>query len=222
MNNKLMEREMEVVKSTGLMVENKNAIEVDKTELPVEADDITQEIDDLKRQIIFLKELVEEATYDSFIKVINYYVELLRMDTNERSSSVYGLTSTYGLLLLNSTYDVSIKEIFRKRFSNALADKNIIQSYISGIIDNKILNRYMTNIKHKNVKDTFALAVDTNDAKLQRSIKVINDLIDTRNKIAHGLETSTKGHNDLISALESVIYYLNWYNEQLLNKFCES
>nr|WP_285841700.1 MAE_28990/MAE_18760 family HEPN-like nuclease [Psychrobacillus sp. MER TA 171] len=143
------------------------------------------------------------------------------MSPVERDSEVYGLTSTYALLLLNSTYDVAIKEIFRKTFGKALSLQNNIQKYIGEMIDRKILNRYMTNIKHQQVKDTFALEIDVRDAELQTSISVINELISTRNKIAHGLETSSKGHNDLEISLRSVIYYLNWYCDELLKRFIE-
>lgn len=181
--------------------------------------DVKDEISELRKKIVAFKPLLDEVTYDSFFKVIDYYEGLLAMDSEERMTSVYGLTSTYALLLLSSTYDVAIKDIFRNQFSIILADKQNIQKYLSKIIDTKILNRYMTNIKHDSVKKTFAVATDTSDPKLQRCIGVINELIETRNKIAHGLEPSSKGHDDLRDGLESVIYYLKWYISAIENNF---
>jgi len=195
--------------------------QVDIVEIPI-LDEVTEEIIKMKSDISFLKSLVEDVTYDSLLKVIEYYEALLRMSRTERSSEVYGLTSTYALLLLNSTYDLAIKEIFRKTFGSALATQSNIQKYIGEIIDRKILNRYMTNIKHNKVVETFALINDGKDAKLLSSINIINELIKTRNNIAHGLETSSKGHNDLQVSLTSVIYYLQWYCSELLNRFEES
>ena len=195
------------------------AAELDEIAIETLIDDITEEIKILTSNISFLKGLVEDVTYDSILKVLEYYEGLLRMNRDERVSEVYGLTSTYALLLLNSTYDVAIKEIFRHTFKKALLTENNIQTYIGEIIDRKILNRYMTNIKHNQVKDTFALEIDIRDAKLQSSISIINELISTRNKIAHGLETSSKGHNDLKVSLTSVTYYLNWYSNELHKRF---
>lgn len=187
-------------------------------EIDLSSDSITEEIQGLLNDISFLQDIVDEVTYDSFTKVINYYQALLRMSQSERRSDYYGLTSTYALLLLNSTYDVAIKEVFRKKFENALLNELNIQQFIGGIIDRKILNKYMTNIKHEHVKKTFELEIDNTDPEIQNSIRIINDLIDTRNKIAHGLETSSKGHNDLKQSLISVIYYLNWYSAEIENK----
>ncbi|MGK4115703.1 HEPN domain-containing protein [Lysinibacillus capsici] len=194
----------------------------DGQEVPPSTDDIDLEIDKLKNDISFLEEIIDEVTYDSFIKVIKYYERLLRMNQAERTSDNYGLTSTYALLLLNSTYDVAIKEVFKKKFESALLQQNSLQQYIGGILDRKILNRYMTNIKHKLIKETFGLVVDTQNARLQYSISIINDLIETRNKIAHGLETSSKGHHDLNESLISVITYLKWYSTELEKKFTET
>ncbi|WP_342499303.1 HEPN domain-containing protein [Bacillus sp. FSL W7-1034] len=210
---------MDKVEIQEVQGESTESTRTDKVVRDSVIDEITEKIEDLKKEISFLNGLVEDVTYDSFGRVIDYYESLLRMTSGERAQSIYGLTSTYGLLLLNSTYDVAVKEIFRKRFSNSLNDRQNIQYYLGEIIDNKILNKHMTNIKHKQIKDTFSLSIDNQDSELQRSITIINDLIETRNKIAHGLETSTKGHNDLIQALKSVVYYLNWYSDELLGKF---
>lgn len=177
------------------------------------------EVQALKSRITFLESLIEDTTFDSFYKIIGYYENLLNMDIQERGSELYGLMSTYGLLLLNSTYDISIKEIFRSIFKISLSDKPDIEGYLSNIIDKKILNQYMTNIKHETVKNTFAVSLDIHDARLQQSTNTINDLIKTRNTIAHGLETASKGHNDLYEALDSVIIYLEWYSNQLKLKF---
>jgi len=103
--------------------------------------------------------------------------------------------------------------------SEALSDKHKVHEYIENIINKKILNRHMTNIRYGTVKETFQFEIDTQDALLQQSIASINDLIKTRNDIAHGLDPQSKGHNDLLKAIESVLYYLNCYSDAVINKF---
>ncbi|PFW06595.1 HEPN domain-containing protein [Bacillus cereus] len=176
-------------------------------------------VDELNGRLKLLEDCIEDVTYLSFQKVIKYYETLANIPPIERNNELYGLTSLYALLLLNATYDEAIKEIFRNHLSVALNDRNNVHEYIENIINKKILNRYMTNIKHGTVKETFQFEIDTQDAFLQQSIATINDLIKTRNDIAHGLDPQSKGHNDLVKAIESVLYYLICYSDAVISKF---
>jgi hypothetical protein len=176
-------------------------------------------VDELNSRLRLLEDYIEDVTYLSFQKVISYYESLVNIPPIERNNELYGLTSIYAMLLLNATYDVAIKEIFRSHLTKALDDRSGVHEYIETIINKKILNRYMTNIKHGTVKDTFQFEINTLDGLLQQSISTINDLIKTRNDIAHGLDPQTKGHNDLLNAIESVLYYLICYSDAVLNKF---
>lgn len=181
-------------------------------------------VDELNSRLKLLEVNIEDVTYLSFKKVINYYESLVNISPRERNSELYGLTSLYAMLLLNATYDAAIKEIFRSHLSLALNDRYQVHEYLETIINKKIINRNMTNIKHGTVKETFQFEIDTRDGLLQQSIATINDLIKTRNDIAHGLDPQcldpqSKGHNDLLKAIESVLYYLICYSDAVLSKF---
>lgn len=105
---------------------------------------------------------------------------------------------------------------------NSLSVQESTIDYLTDVIDTKILNRYMTNIKHDVVKKSLKVSLSQNDnrnAELQNAISSINDLIEARNNIAHSIEVNNKGHNDLKEAIESVIYYLDWYCIALKKKF---
>lgn len=184
----------------------------------VEESDLEQ-IKELFEKAKFLETLVEDLTYDSLLSVIAYYEKMVKMSAQERSSEVYGLMSTYGLLLLNSTYDAAIKEIFNCIFDNSMRHQPSIKLYLSEVLNKNLLNHNMTNIKHKKVKEKLTLNQEGNDALLLQSIEIINDLIATRNSIAHGLSPSEKGHNDLYESLRAVLHYLDWYSTQLNSKF---
>ncbi|WP_214701377.1 MAE_28990/MAE_18760 family HEPN-like nuclease [Exiguobacterium sp. s57] len=179
----------------------------------------SDQIDELFEKAKFLETLVEDLTYDSLLSVIEYYQKMIKMTAQERSSEVYGLMSTYGLLLLNSTYDAAIKEIFNCIFDNSMRHQPTVKLYLSEVLNKNILNNNMTNIKHKKIQDKFTLKQDGKDALLLQSIASINDLIATRNSIAHGLSPSEKGHNDLYQSLWAVLHYLEWYSTQLNSKF---
>lgn len=176
-------------------------------------------VDELNGRLKLLEEHIDDVTYSSFQKVIKYYEKLANTPPLERNSELYGLTSLYALLLLNATYDEAIKEIFRNHLSVALNDRTPVHQYLKNIIDKKILNKHMTNIKHGTVKETFQFEIDTHDAFLQQSIATINTLIKTRNDIAHGLDPQSKGHDDLLKSIESVLYYLVSYSDSVINKF---
>lgn len=178
--------------------------------------------DDLVDKLIPIKSYIQDDTFDAFNRIIDYYFELENMKPMSRGTSEYNLTSAYALLLLNFTYDLSIKEIYRCILKASFSDQPTTIDYLADVIDTKILNRYMTNIKHDVVKKSLKINLtpeDTQDAVLQQAIRTINDLVDARNNIAHSIEISSKGHNDLKEALESVIYYLTWYCNTLRIKF---
>ncbi len=173
-------------------------------------------------QLVPIKEYIKEETYDAFIRIINYYDELESMNHRERGTQEYSLTSAYALLLLNSTYDLSIKEIYREILKKSLSVEDSTLIYLTDVINTRILNRQMTNIKHDVVKNSLKISLseaDTRDSILQNSIHAINTLVEARNNIAHSIEVSNKGHNDLKEALLSVLYYLNWYSVALKGKF---
>lgn len=165
-----------------------------------------------------LEEYIQSETYMSFEKILFYFKTLKRTSPIERNNDQYSLMSSYSLMLLSSTYDIAIKEVFNHSLKSSLTKIDGISStYISDIINTKILNRYFTNAKHDVVKKTF-LVKASNEAELQKSISIINDLISARNNMAHGINPESKTHNDLEEALGAVLLYLNWFKDYLKNE----
>lgn len=157
-------------------------------------------------------------TTQSFDLVVRYYSELTEMTIVERNSELYSLKSTYSLLQLSATYDIAVKEIFLNLVNAPISDNVGFATYIEEILKTNILNRYMTNIKHNGIKEKFKLTLDEKNPDIQTCANDITSLIKTRNTIAHELNTDVKGHNDVGESLLSVLKYLVWYQNELIEK----
>lgn len=158
-----------------------------------------------------LEEHIQAETYSSFEKILYYLKTLKGTSPLDRNNDRYSLMSSYSLILLSSTYDIAIKEIFKYSLKTSLSTIDEVSSdYILNIVNNKILNKHFTNIKHDVVKKSL-LVKAPGEEKLQRSISIINDLISARNNLAHGINPESKTHNDLEEALKAVLTYLNWF-----------
>ncbi|MGG0521819.1 HEPN domain-containing protein [Priestia aryabhattai] len=181
--------------------------------IPAEGD--TEEYSWYENSLKELEECIQAETYISFEKILYYLKTLKSTHPLERNNDRYSLMSSYSLILLSSTYDIGIKEIFKYSLKTSLSTIGEVSSdYILDIINTKILNRYFTNIKHDVVKKSLLVRAP-GEERLQRSIAIINDLITARNNLAHGINPESKTHTDLEEALEAVLIYLNWFKSHL-------
>lgn len=167
------------------------------------------------------RDVIQQETYDSFLLVINYYLDLIQMKNIDRNSELYSLKCIYSLLQLSATHDVAVKEIFLNSISNELIEKTKLNNYIGGVLKGNLANRYFTNIKHDGVKNKLNIKAENVTADIQQCINEINELINTRNSIAHEIIITQKGHNDVRIALVSVLKYLKWYRNELKKKITE-
>ncbi|MDR4314469.1 Uncharacterised protein [Niallia circulans] len=176
---------------------------------------IDQEYSWYEQSLNNLEAFIQVETYVSFEKILSNLKSLKQTPPLERNTDFYSLLSSYSLILLSSTYDIAVKEIFKYSLKSSLSViESVSSEYIFEVINTKILNRYFTNIKHEVVKKSL-LVTAPGDQRIQMSISKINDLITVRNTLAHGINPENKTHNDLEEALEAVLYYLNWFKDYL-------
>lgn len=182
--------------------------------------DVTEngDLESFKKTLEGLEEKLEEEVFESIEKVIISYEKLEKMTSKERLEDIYNLTVSYNLIVLCASYDASIKSIYMNHLLEKLqTSKQSTKRHIEEIYNLKIFTKRFTNLKQSVIKNNLNIKAPSmgEERKVHQAITRINDMIETRNKIAHEVNHDIKGHNDLKEAIEAVLIYLKWFDTKV-------